>query len=153
MNRNRVSRKLYGAIRLFRVWNLQSCSLRSLVVAFDWMPDVNVSFARVSTSGGRLSDKGFYGFKSYGTLLESDRPYNHSQIAGTILCWGKVVVAERGARCQKAKVESLIVPNDEIDLAVKAFPVAEKYHARVISEETAHQLVGGLVPYQFEDVT
>lgn len=149
------ARKFSGAIRLFRLWRVTSepyvgapLRLRSLVAAYEWGKGLNRTVNDIREHGASALGLGFYGFKSYGALLEQGEDSVYSDlVGGTILCWGKVVVAEQGARCEKAKIESLISPN-EIEQAMKVLTIANDYGARVISEETAHNLVGGLVPYQ-----
>ncbi len=123
-----------------------SCrGLWSLVASYRWEPGLNVA--------GNHSNYGFYGFKS-SDLVYHEVLSPNSKVFGTILCWGKVVVAERGARCEKAIIESLIIPDDDdLDEHIKIVNMAQNYDAKVISRKDASDLAGGLVPLEFEDVT
>lgn len=152
-------RKESGAVRMFRVWRMTT---RELVVntaplAVQSPPEKlrlgALMSAHIWQPGENTADQprfGFYGFCSYGTMMQQEpdcRTINKARVAGTVLAYGRVTIGKYGARAQHAIIESLIEPED-LDDAMRVVHLANHYGARIISEDIARNLKGGLVPYR-----
>lgn len=83
-----------------------------------------------------------------GALLEYEygpwTPTGYKYVLGSYLAWGKVVMAEKGARVQYAKPEYMILPKDE-DYALECMTLAENYKMTMITEEQAPELQTGFI--------
>jgi|SRR5690606_34758308 len=172
-----------GAVRMFRWWILDERDdrMRSSSFEYRWEPGVNVAedlflpmarkfqlnYVRGDKRNNRLSEgPGFYGFLSYEDLLKRavfypwgavmQSPYTN-YVLGTVLGFGRVTLHEYGARCDKAVVESLMIPPVEEYVAYedrrraareRVEKVAEYYGVLTVRQEVLRGLPGGLIEGQ-----
>jgi len=138
-----------GAIRMFRVWRVTEGNLlKAWASDHVWQPGVNTSHM-IPRLGG--SQAGFYGFNFFNQMGLQER-FGHKDatnvIGGSIICFGKFVVASQGGRTEKAIVESIVEPPDmPFDYVTTLFAVAENYGCHVLSAERAEKLRTGVIPY------
>ncbi len=153
--------KKAGAYRLFRTWRLlDDGSLVAMVTDHIWKPGENVSKASSATNAAQ--DSGFHGFASLTELQRQEaawweksqsgeganHPHTYWYVCGTMLGYGHVKEAEKGARVQKAIPEYIIEPDgSDPDFGMLVVNAAEKYGIRIISVKTAEEMKPGRVPY------
>lgn len=160
--------QLTGAIRMWRMWYLTDTDeLRALNTTHVWVKGENISHEIPQKKSG--SHCGFYGFNSWDHFIDQekdrlndwymgvqDQLKGHSYyiprdalpvVLGSFLGYGKCVVADKGARVEKAVPEYLVLsPND--DYSIRLLTVAEKYGMTPISVDEVQTLKTGLVPYE-----
>lgn len=138
-----------GGMRMFRVWKVTGDGmLAALVAEHTWKPGINVchEVPKLGSTG-----KGFHGFNFYNQMKLQEKFGDTGQtelIGGTMICFGRMVVAEHGGRVEKAIVESIIEPPGMPESYISMlFQIASNYSCHIITEERALKLKTGKVPY------
>ena len=148
--------KLEGAIRLWRYW-LHDSDTRSLfatVRGTTWRPGVTVM--ENGTPPKKKNAVGFHGFNSYDLIQEQESDsYKKARrgvgyVLGSVLCYGKMVIAAKGARAEFAIPEYFVLTDND-DWNLELLSTAEKYGMKPISEAQARELKTGLVPWVKEE--
>lgn len=143
-----------GAVRQWRLWRTVKVNgnyrLKALTNDHIWKPGEN----EVLDMTG--SNAGFYGFSGY-DQFDSQEGYHRDLamghglksgfVLGSILCYGRMIVGQFGARAEFAVPEYFISPENPDD-AIPMFELVEYYQGKMISDEQAQELKCGLVPYR-----
>lgn len=171
------SERVRGAVRLFRWWYVEGLELRSSSFNYRWVPGENVSkdlyepmrrtfhvsFDRGGDRFRQLAEgPGFYGFldfqhlmnMSYVMAMGGDLTSRHTNfLVGSVLGFGKVTLHEKGARCERAVIESLMVPAGQTPeqaefLRERTYEIAGRYGVLPVTFGVLRGLPGGVVEGQ-----
>lgn len=174
----KLVREVAGAYRTWRLWKLTDYDgLTGIAHEHLWAPGENVINDPLLRTRGWFS--GFHGFfdpseikvqepdkhlmalegmstSEYmrhqgvsGPDTSADPFYRTCYVIGSALHYGKVRIAVKGVRSEKALPEYLILSGNE-DFNLRLLSVAEKYRMKLVTLEEAYQIETGLIEWKRE---
>lgn len=133
---------LEGGLRLWRKWRLsEEGELMALTQNHVWISGENVV---AGNSPGFRNNFGFYGyysppFKRDEGMFERWNKGHSNHCMGSTINYGKVVIAEHGARAEKAVPEYIVLSQND-DYNLRLLGVADKYNMKVCSYDEAMKM-------------